>query len=267
LRAIPLWGFIGEMDVRAMFDAIYATDLTYGKDCWTLCGDAHCCSFGRYRARDPVQQDLLLLPHEHDYMKARGHTAQYRSYRFHSRSYVLTDATLRFEMLSVATTRGGCPCSHAIRPTVCRLYPMLPLFEVGVGLVGIEPYFALEDEVERAAGMPVTCRIEHLTPAELKGFLRIANAIASVPDCMFHVMAYDCVRRHVRAGLQRRAAQDPIAPTTEAVSRTLATLGVDLLRGCLFDGTQLRHELDALARSFVDRYGADFQTRPADAAP
>lgn len=259
-------------DIQAVFDTIYATDLLFSEKCWALCGDAHCCTFSRYQRGDDVRQDLILLPLEYEYMNLKGYIEQYANLQHYAQRYALSHATLCFETLSIKSNRGGCPCTHEIRPTTCRLYPMLPVFELDVGLVGIERYYGLEDEIEKVTGMRSACRIESISPAERKNFLRITTAIFSEPNCLFHVMAYDCVRRHVQSALQRKQVADPIEPTTEGVSRARTLLGMDLLDGELFDVAELKSDLDTLAQRFCQKFGPEFQSsgltrRPAGDVP
>jgi hypothetical protein len=61
----------------AMFDTIFATDLVYERNCHTLCGDAHCCHFRRYKGEGSLHQ-LPLLPGEYEYMQNRGYLSQYK---------------------------------------------------------------------------------------------------------------------------------------------------------------------------------------------
>jgi Fe-S-cluster containining protein len=246
--------------LEATFDVIYSTDLVYGHECWRLCGDAHCCQFARYQI-GKIRQVIILLPYEYAYMKKRGYLEQYSNYEHVFREYELDWATIRFEQLSIESGPGECSCIHDIRPTTCRLYPMLPLYELGIGLVGIQPHYALEDELEKVVGLPTTCRVEGLSPSELSRYLKIANAIASEPNCMFHVMAYERARVHVQNALVQRQ-KDPnskIAPSPEGIARSVKTLGIELMMGSLFDIQNLKTELNNLARGFVEMYGSNFQ--------
>ena len=122
---------------------------------------------------------------------------------------------------------------------------MLPLFEPGVGLVGIEPYYALEDQLEAAVGMSTTCRVDQISLGELPNFLGIANAIAANSNVMFHFMAYDCLRRFALQGLQKRQ-EDPKSrtePTASGMQRALQMLGVLLVAGQIFDSEAVKIEL------------------------
>ena len=58
-------------------ERIYSTDLTFVPNCWKLCGDAHCCSFSRYKAKFRMIaktpfQELPLLPGEYEFLAAKG---------------------------------------------------------------------------------------------------------------------------------------------------------------------------------------------------
>ena len=244
--------------LQTMFDTIYSTDLLYKSECWKLCGDAHCCSFSRYKG-GRARQNIILLPHEYAYMKQQGYLGQYNGANYLTETFQMTRAWLRLEMLSIETAPKTCPCTHAMRPTTCRLYPLLPVFEVGVGLVGVAIYYGLEDEIEKAVGMKVSCEIDRIAPIEIASFLKIANVIKSEPNVLFHVMAYDCVRRYVSNGLVRRQAEKTIEPTVAEIAMALPKIGCELLAGSLFDVNQLRSDLDRLAEAFADLYGPGFQ--------
>lgn len=60
----------------AVFEALYRTDLVDQPASWKLCEDAHCCSFGRHKARFRLiskggGQDLPLFPGEFEFLQAK----------------------------------------------------------------------------------------------------------------------------------------------------------------------------------------------------
>src|SRR5262245_33662855 len=118
------------VDSKAAFDTIFATDLVYEQDCWKLCGDAHCCHYDRYKRFGPAEErgvtKIPLLPGEWDYMKERGLLAQYQDPQLEHTVLEGRNGSFPFDLLVVKVDRN-CPCTHAIRPTFCRLYPMLPV--------------------------------------------------------------------------------------------------------------------------------------------
>src|SRR5262245_64791796 len=100
---------------RVMFDEIYATDLRYVTDCWTLCGDAHCCSFSRYKARfrliaQTPFQELPLLPGEYEFLASKGWLAQFGDYDHKVFEFVLDKRCMRVE--SIISRRPHCACNH-----------------------------------------------------------------------------------------------------------------------------------------------------------
>jgi hypothetical protein len=79
------------------WDAVHAIDLVYVQDCHRLCGDAHCCSFARHKARFRMLaqqpfQELPLLPGEYEHMAARGAWAQFGECERRSGAFVLEAA-------------------------------------------------------------------------------------------------------------------------------------------------------------------------------
>ena len=141
--------------LAAIFEEVYRTELVYVPDCWKLCGDAHCCNFSRYKkrfrmiARTPFQE-LPLLPGEFEFLASKGWLAQFEPFEHRAVEFPLDGYTLRAE--SVVSLRPGCACEHATRPTICRLYPLLPVFGIGGDLVGVEQV-GIYEEMERIAGM------------------------------------------------------------------------------------------------------------------
>jgi hypothetical protein len=113
------------VEIQDAFHQIYSTDLEYVPACWKLCGDAHCCSFARYKAkfkliaRKPFQE-LPLLPGEYEFLASRGWLKQFGDYDHQVSSYSFGSRSMRIE--SNVSRRPSCACDHATRPTIYRLY-------------------------------------------------------------------------------------------------------------------------------------------------
>src|SRR3954468_4396817 len=82
------------------FERIYVTDLTFVPDCWKLCGDAHCCSFSRYKAkfrmiaRTPFQE-LPLLPGEYEFHLAKGWLKQFEPFEHRVIEFPIDAGTIK----------------------------------------------------------------------------------------------------------------------------------------------------------------------------
>jgi hypothetical protein len=192
----------------SVFDEIYATDLRYLVDCWKLCGDAHCCSFSRYKSRFSLIgrtpfQELPLLPGEYEYLSAKGWLAQFGDYEHRVQSFELPMGSMRLE--TVVSRRPHCACDQPTRPTVCRLYPLLPVFDVEGKLVGVESLGIYEvlEEIQRSEP---ACRLTSLPFAEMQKLITIANAIGRAPLALFYMMAYRIAKEHVRTRLIEASA-------------------------------------------------------------
>lgn len=252
-------------DLSRVFAAIYDTDLVYRPGCWTLCGDAHCCSFRRHKARFRLMardggQELPLLPGEFDFLAARGWTAQFEPYERERRVHDFGPARLVVDRLT-SRRPGGCACDHATRTTVCRLYPLLPVLGPDGGLVATER-LGLYEELEALDGADPACRVDALPFDQLALFLRIAGAIGGEPILAFHLEAYRLAKRHVASRLAdavRPPGGDPTAPPRSAFQAFEAAF----LRRRLVDAEVLDAELAALWARFRDRHGRGF-TEPLE---
>jgi hypothetical protein len=195
---------IAAVDSQA-FDAIYATDLVYEQDCWKLCGDAHCCHYDRYKRFGPASErgvaKIPMLPGEWDYMERNGFLAGYREPRLDRTVLEGRGATFVFEML-VAQADAACPCTHASRPTFCRLYPMMPVFEVDGRLKEIDPLFGVFEEMERLMGAPPACQVKTVPPPQQPLLDRICDAIGSSPRLVFAISSYRTMKRLFRERME-----------------------------------------------------------------
>ena len=240
------------------FETIYATDLVYAPGCWQLCGDAHCCTFSRYKSQMRIlghrhKQELPLLPGESEYMKRRGIMGDFRDAQCMSVDYPLAGGKMKLEFLVGGT--NACACKHDTRTTVCRLYPLLPMFDIEGKLTGVDADFGIYEEIENIDGMERGCKITNVPFSEMNKLLAIAGAIGRSPKAVFYTMAYRLAKGHAREQLKKaKAAQKPDRPRMS----TLALFeGMFLLRQ-LLDQSVLRPQLEALAEEFRERHGPRF---------
>ncbi len=242
--------------------AVYATDLVYVQDCHRLCGDAHCCSFARHKARFRMLgrkpfQELPLLPGEYEHMAATGALAQFGDCE-RRRGELALDAARAVPYESIVSHRAGCACEHATRPTICRLYPLFPVHDVAGRLLGVEPHFGVYEELEVLEGLPRACAVGSLPFEQLQLFLSLCSRLAASPLHLFCLHAYRATKRHAVAGLQRRLAAAP--------QSAFALFEWQMLKGRLVDREALRAELTALADAFAAHYGDRFAL-PAPTLP
>lgn len=240
-------------EAHSAFDRIYALDLVFTKDCYKLCGDAHCCSFTRYKSKfvflgNKPFQELLLLPGEWQYLEQRGLTAQFGDHEHKEYAIPLGDRYVRAETL--LSRRPYCACDHDTRTTVCRLYPALPVFDLEGRFIGLEP-FGIFEELERIEQLAPACQIESVPFSQLEMLLRICAEIGSSPLTLFYATAYRAAKAHVRARLAdqklKRAQQTAFAHFENA-----------FFRSQLFDDARLGAELDVIRARFSERYGPSF---------
>lgn len=238
--------------VRIDYASIYATDLVYLPGCWQLCGDAHCCSFRRHKARfrligtKPVQE-LPLLPGEYAHLRENGFLAQFQDHEHRVLDYAFGTRSLRLE--SIVSRRPGCACDHGTRPTICRLYPLLPVFDMDGHLTGVER-IGIYDALAEMDGQEKVCQVDRMSFSELEKFLAIAATIARDPRALFYVAAYRLAHDHVRQRLAELKG--------DGAASFFSVFESSLLRGKLVDHAQLGAKLAALADTFEARYGREF---------
>jgi hypothetical protein len=244
------------------FERIYSLDLVYQPDCWKLCGDAHCCSFSRHKARFRLlkgdgkpAQELPLLPGEFEFLQTQGWTAQFQNISRRRIVYGFGPGRVVYD--TITSDRPGCACDHDTRTTICRLYPLLPVFSVDGRLIATEP-IGLYEELERIDGLEPACRLETLPFAQLNLYLGLANAIASDPVLLFHTMAYRIVKHHV-AGRIEAARGDTCSSSFSLFERSL-------IRRQLFDHDAIKEELAFLWAKFAEHHGTTF-VKAMDALP
>lgn len=245
-------------DVRfaKIFDGIYSTDLVYAPDCWKLCGNAHCCNFTRYKSQMSMigkgGQELPLLPGEMDFLKSRGWTSHFGQFEHRVIEFPLSRGVMKLEFLVSAS--HTCACQHDTRTTVCRLYPLLPIYDLDCRLIGVNTHFGIYEEIEAIDQMERACKIDQLPFDELNKFLTICNLIAANPTHVFYVTAFQAAKAF--AVQQLRTARQPIKPSVQ-VSTLRIFEGMFALKQ-LLDGKAMRIRLDELADQFHARYGDRF---------
>lgn len=237
----------------AIFDEIYRTDLVYVPDCWRLCGDAHCCNFARYKKRFRMMgrvpfQELPVLPGEYEFLLSRGWESQFQEFEHRVVEFPLEGYTLRAE--SVVSLRPGCACDHATRPTICRLYPLLPVFDVHGRLRGTER-MGIYEEMEVIAGLDPACQLRELPFGQVTPFLTLTSAIARSPLLLFYMEAYRRTKAHAAKTLGERFAE------TGKDIFTLFESG--FLRKTLVDADELRRDLGGLLGEFDEVYGSGWR--------
>ncbi|MCU0832712.1 MAG: hypothetical protein MUC58_14615 [Rhizobiaceae bacterium] len=236
------------------FDTIYATDLVFKPECWKLCGDAHCCTFSRHKARFAVigrgtPQELPLLPGEYDWLAATGRIASFAAHEIRRVEHLVDGRRLTIETMVVKDQ--GCVCAHGDRTAVCRLYPVFPVFSIEGRLTGIERlgiYDQLEDMAIATQGGTRICKIDTVPMDEMPKLLAITDAIARSPEALFSVIAYGLAHAHVRGRIDAMRAAKPEADPFRLFEMAF-------LRGALMDMDALNGELAALHDAFHQRYG------------
>lgn len=215
-RVMPL-----DSSTRAVFDRIYATDLVYEPGCWKLCGDAHCCHFSRHKARFRMMaqesfQELPLLPGEWEYLTERGWTTQFGEHEHRASTYEAGGSVFRVE--SVISHKPMCACDHGTRTTICRLYPVLPVYDGSGRVTGTEVLGSYE-ELERLDGLDPVCKITAVPLSQMNVFLDLANEIGRHPVLLVYLRAYHATKRHVFDGLAARLTSGEVGTAFQLFER------------------------------------------------
>lgn len=239
--------------LRPALEELYAIDLVYVRDCFKLCGDAHCCSFARHKKKFTILgrthfQELPLLAGEYEFLQERDWLGQFGDHDRRQVELTLPDGrVVRGE--SIVSRRLGCACNHATRPIVCRLYPLLPVFDTDGRLVGIDD-FGVYEVLERIEGQEPACAIRDVPLEQLAVFLKFCAVLASRPLWLFQLAAYRATKTHVAA----RIAQDKAGSRKTAFQ--LFEWG--FLRDSLIRRDELAQHLAGVADDFVARWGSEF---------
>jgi hypothetical protein len=235
------------------FATIYATDLVFVEGCWKLCGDAHCCSFSRHKAKfkflsKTPGQELPLLPGEYAYLSQNGYLAQFQDHEHRVVDYNFGEnRTLRME--TIISRRPGCACDHGTRPTICRLYPSFPVFDVDGRLTGLDRV-GIYDAMEDLDGLERICKVDTMPLAEVEKLLTITTAIAAEPRALFYMMAYQLTHAYVRDRL--------VTLKGDRVMSMFTVFENALLRNQLIEADVLKGHLNTLADRFEARWPGQF---------
>jgi len=242
-----------DSDQQSGFERIYSTDLVYVSDCWKLCGDAHCCNFQRYKSRFKIIgrtpfQELPLLPGEYEFLSSKGWLEQFGDFDHKVIEFPIDGHTLKVE--SIVSRKPNCACEHGQRPLICRLYPLLPIFDVTGRFLGAEP-LGIYEEMERIAGLEKACRIESLPFDQINQFTSITSALGGNPVHLYYLEAYRVTKHHVAKRLAEKYSSSE--------KDLFALFEMGFIRGTLIDSEQLRTDLSELARLFEETWGDDLQ--------
>jgi hypothetical protein len=244
------------------WDAIYETDLVYEANCWTKCGDAHCCSFSRHKSRFMFMgrkhfQELPLLPGEYDYLRQTGRLEQFGDHKHKRTEFTLRGGGVMI-LDSIVSYRPGCACEHAHRPTVCRLYPLFPVLDIEGRLVEVDERFGVYEELEMMEGLGRTCEVRAMPFDQLNLLLRLVHTIARSPLHIFYLQAYRLTKSHAFANLS--------ATRASSSQSAFSLFEGQYLTGALLNQPELQEELGMLADQFEARYGSGFGLRTGLAA-
>jgi hypothetical protein len=189
-----------------------------------------------------------LLPGEYEFLASKGWLGQFGDHDHKVVEFAIDSYTLKAE--SIVSRKSGCPCHHDTRPTICRLYPLLPTFDVNGRLVGTES-IGIYEEMERIGGMEPACKLAALPFDEVNKLLAIADEIGKNPRHLFYLHAYQITKRHVSHRL---------AEVCDSQARDVfAVFESGFIRRNLIDTKLLQAALNQLAGRFESRYGDSFR--------
>tara|TARA_R110002072_G_scaffold168861_3_gene322523 strand:- start:1021 stop:1728 length:708 start_codon:yes stop_codon:yes gene_type:complete len=229
--------------------------LVYVPACYTACGDAYCCNYTRTKSRFALiarvhAQELPLLPGEYEFLTQQGWLEGFGEHEHKVEDYVIDDRrALRVE--SLVSPKAGCACQHDSRTTTCRLYPLLPRFDVQGRLVGVDRRFGIFEEIVALDQEPQNCKVEILPFDQIPDFLAITTAIGEDPELAFYVQAYGLAKVHVA----QRLGATPLGAGEDDHHQRFE---MALLRRELFDHDALRADLAELADRYEAAHGSDF---------
>ncbi|MFK8114803.1 MAG: hypothetical protein AB8B91_21560 [Rubripirellula sp.] len=238
------------------FDVVFATDLVYQADCWKLCGDGHCCHFSRYKKNSSEQdyQSLPLLAGEYEYMKRRGYLQQYSEMELQRTSIDVEDGEWNIDMLRVRVD-ASCPCDHNLRPTVCRIYPLWPIFSAQQGLVGISTSPSQFEVMEKLGGLESACKVSGTSFAEFQKFLAICTAISANPRVMFSVMMM---------GLCRDLFEEKLHTTMQTHKVNMfQAMAMQVKENAFVDEAECSRQTSAMVSEFKTKFGSRFSLTPS----
>ena len=239
---------------KGTFDKIYSSDLVYIKDCWKLCGNAHCCGFFPYKENFKIVgqtkfHELPLLPGEYEFLRHKGWWDQFGDVEHKVQEFQIGNRSLKIE--TMYSRKPMCACEHDTRLTVCRLYPLLPQFDIGGKLTSVRT-FGIFEELEKVEKLEPACKITALPFSQMQAFLVITNEIAKSPEILFYFAAYAMTVDHVRTRI------DHYKDIKGEAANAFSIFEEMYLFGKLADPKVLTPQLIALAEQFETKYGSDF---------
>jgi hypothetical protein len=192
-------------------------------------------------------QELPLLPGEYEFLAEKGWLTQFDPFEHRVMEFPLESGMMRAE--SIVSKRPNCACDHEIRPTVCRLYPLLPVFDRHGRLIATEP-LSIYEEMEIIEGIKPICEVKSLSFEQFDKFLKIATQLGGSPIHLFYLEAYRRAKRHVAERLSTQR--------DEYMCDVFSAFENALIRRRLTDSEKLKIELNDLAREFKRLYGEVF---------
>jgi hypothetical protein len=160
----------------------------------------------------------------------------------------LDHRALRVE--SIISRQPNCACCHDTRPTVCRLYPLLPCFDINGRVTGIDT-FGIYEELEKIDNLESACRLTALPFEELQKFLTISSEIGRCPKTLYYITAYQITKRHIVSQLS----------TARSIKQksSFALFEEALILNKLINHSELKSQLISLADAYQVHYGSQFQ--------
>ena len=135
------------------------------------------------------------------------------------------------------------------RPTICRLYPLLPVFDDDGRVTGLER-MGIYDELERMDALQPACRVTSVPFDELQKFLRISAEIGRHPKALYYIAAYRLVKEHICTRLT--------IAKQEYSGNSFTLFEKALIQKRLLDHYELKNQLISLAQRYEARYGIPF---------
>jgi hypothetical protein len=118
-------------------------------------------------------------------LSQRGYLKQFGDFDHREMTYAFGDRSIKIE--SIISRRPHCACDHGTRTTICRLYPLMPAFDVGGRLTGIDTVGTYE-VLEKEEGLARACRVDSLPFEQMAKFISITALISADPKALFYIL-------------------------------------------------------------------------------
>ena len=188
------------------------------------------------------------MPGEYEFLASKGWLKQFGDYDRKIIEFPIDGYSLKIE--SIVSRKPNCACEHNTRPTICRLYPLLPIFNAAGQLIGTES-MGIYEEMERIAGLETACQLTSLPFEQINKFMAIVVELSKNPLHLYYLEAYRITKQQVSKTLEARSLSS---------NRDVFTVFESgFIRQNLVYSEQLRTELNELARQFQDKHGDRFQ--------